>query len=135
MTDNALTRDEIARTIRDEVSREVKKGVIEIYEDLLINIWDRILPTLGSLTVATITSKAVSKAKLKYPIIEQLAVAEDGVSFAALRETSAIDEHDLRDALKEVVSNLFDILAKLTGNILVTQLMREIEGLDVDPEA
>jgi len=135
MTDSALTRDEIAKTIRDEVSREVKKGVIEIYEDLLINIWDRIIPTLGSLTVATITRKAVSKAKLKYPIIEQLAVGEDGVSFAALRETSATDEHDLRDALKEVVSNLFDILAKLTGNILVTQLMREIEGLDVDSEA
>lgn len=132
MTENALTNDEIAKTIRDEVSRGVKKGVLEIYEDLLINIWDRILPTLGGLTVATITRKAIAKAGLKYPLVEQLEVSEDGVSFASLRETAAADEHDLRDALKEVVSNLFDILAKLTGNILVTQLMREIEGIDVD---
>lgn len=132
MTESALTNDEIAKTIRDEVSRGVKKGVLEIYEDLLINIWDRILPTLGGLTVATITRKAIAKAGVKYPIIEQLEVGEDGVSFASLRETAAADEHDLRDALKEVISNLFDILAKLTGNILVTQLMREIEGIDVD---
>lgn len=132
MTENALTNDEIAKTIRDEVSRGVKKGVLEIYEDLLINIWDRILPTLGGLTVATITRKAIAKAGLKYPLVEQLEVSEDGVSFASLRETAAANEHDLRDALKEVVSNLFDILAKLTGNILVTQLMREIEGIDVD---
>jgi len=33
----------------------------------------------------------------------------------------------LRDALKELVANLIDILAMLTGDILVRQLIKEIE--------
>lgn len=106
-----------------------KEEVLEIYEDLLKTIWDRIMPTLGRVTVSAIMERALVLTAEKYPLIHHLEVRAEGVSFDVLRQRLGEEEKlALRDALKELVANLIDILAMLTGDILVRQLLKEIEG-------
>jgi hypothetical protein len=40
------------------------------------------------------------------------------------------DKENIKDGFKDLIANLFDILAKLTGNILVDQLLKEVKGFD-----
>ena len=106
-----------------------KEEVLEIYEDLLKTIWDRILPTLGRVTVMAIMERALVLTKEQYPLIGHLDATPEGVSFEVLRQRLGEEERLLlREALKELIANLIDILAMLTGDILVRQLLKEIEG-------
>lgn len=123
---------DIRDTIENKVNREVKKDVIEIYDDLLKTIWSKILPTLGIVTVVTIAERAISKTSQQYPSFRALKVSEAGMIFDDARNAlDREDKEDLKNGFKELVTNLFDILAKLTGNILISQLMKEVEGLDI----
>ncbi|HEY9671593.1 MAG TPA: hypothetical protein V6D11_09135 [Waterburya sp.] len=106
-----------------------KEEVLEIYEDLLQTIWNRIMPTLGRVTVTAIMERALVLTAEKYPLIKHLEATAEGVSFELLRQHLGEEEKPvLREALKEVITNLIDILAMLTGDILVRQLLKEIEG-------
>lgn len=129
--DKRLDAD-VEAAIESSVSAEVKKSVIDIYDDLLGTIWSRILPTLGSVTCTTIMQRAVARTAAHYPVVDHLKVSEAGVSFAEIKARLTSEDKDkLTNAFKELIANLFDILAKLTGNILVQQLIREVEGLEV----
>jgi len=56
-------------------------------------------------------------------------VTNEGISFDVLRQRVGEEEREvIREALKELIANLIDILAMLTGDILVRQLIKEIEG-------
>ena len=107
--------------------------IIEIYSDLLQTVWDKILPTLGIVTVMTITERAIAKTKKKFAFLDAVKVTENGLAFAAgMNVLSAQNDVNLKNGFKVLVCNLFDILAKLTGNILVNQLMREVEGIEIE---
>jgi len=117
------------KMVAKRVSRARKEEVLEIYEDLLSALWNRILPTLGRVTVAAIMERALAMTKETYPVLGRLQVTNDGLSFDQLRLRVGEEERDmLRDALKELIANLIDILAMLTGDILVRHLIKEIEG-------
>jgi hypothetical protein len=121
---------EVADKVLNERIRQARKGeVLEIYEELLRTVWDRILPTLGRVTVMAIMERAIVLTKESFPIVERLEVTSDGLSFDALR--SSMSESELaviREALRELVADLIDILAMLTGDVLVQQLIKEIDG-------
>lgn len=105
-----------------------KEEVLEIYEDLLQTIWNRIMPTLGRVTVTAIMERALTLTAEKYHLIKHLEVTAEGVSFEVLRQRlEGEGKPVLREAFKEVITNLIDILAMLTGDILVRQLLKEIE--------
>lgn len=109
------------------------KKTIEIYDDLLKTVWDKILPTLGIVTVMTITERAIAKTKNKFSFLKSLQVTENGINFSESMDTLALQsDANLKNAFKLLVCSLFDILAKLTGNILVNQLMREVDGIEID---
>jgi len=122
---------EVEADIGRRVDRDVKKEVVDIYEEILVAIWAKIVPTLGKITVRTIAQRAVHLTTQRYTALESVAVTDDGFDFRSLKER--VDERDkvtIREALKELIVSLFDILAKLTGNVLVDRLTREIEGLE-----
>ncbi len=117
------------KMIEERVSQARKQEVLEIYEDLLQTIWDRVLPTLGRVTVSAIMERALALTEETYPLLAHLQVTNEGVSFDVLRQQMGEEEREvIREALKELVANLIDILAMLTGDILVRQLIKEIEG-------
>jgi hypothetical protein len=121
---------EVADKVLNERIRQARKEeVLEIYEELLQTIWDRILPTLGRVTVIAIMERAIALTKGNFPIVERLEVSPDGLLFDDLR--SSVSESELaaiREALRELVADLIDILAMLTGDILVDRLIKEIDG-------
>ncbi len=122
---------EVEADIGRRVDRDVKKEVVDIYEEILVAVWAKIVPTLGKITVRTIAQRAVHLTTQRYTALESVAVTDDGFDFRSLKER--VDERDkatIREALKELIVSLFDILAKLTGNVLVDRLTREIEGLE-----
>lgn len=127
-----LSDDEVQASIANQVSTEVKSGVIEIYEDLLRTVWAKIVPTLGTVTVVTIMQRAAGRTAARHPVLGELTVSEAGFDFTAIKvKIKQEDKEELKNSFKELVANIFDILAKLTGNILVQQLMKEVEGLDI----
>ncbi|AOW99316.1 MULTISPECIES: hypothetical protein [Moorena] len=114
----------------DQAKTEARKEeVIDIYEDLLTTIWDRIMPTLGRVTVVSIMERSLALTAEKYPLIGYIESSAEGVSFEVFRKKVSPEQRLLiREALKELVTTLIDILAILTGDILVRQLLKEIEG-------
>ena len=124
-----LSQAVIEKVIEDRISQALKEDALEIYEDLLQTIWKRIYPTLGRVAVMAILERALVMTKETYPLIEHLQVIPEGVDFHALRQRLREEDRDvLREALKELIANLIDILTMLTGDILVRQVLREIEG-------
>jgi hypothetical protein len=122
---------EIEATIERRVDRSVKAEVVDIYEEILVAVWAKILPTLGKTTVRTIAQRVLHLTAQSYVILDSMTVTDDGFDFTTLKER--VDEKDkaaIREALKELIVSLFDILAKLTGNVLVERLTREIDGLE-----
>lgn len=123
----------VEEVVQEQVEREKniarKEEVLEIYEDLLQAIWNRIMPTLGRVTVMAIMERALVLTAEKYPLVKHLVATAEGVSFEILRQRLGEEQKPvLREALKEVITNLIDLLAMLTGDILVRQLLKEIEG-------
>jgi hypothetical protein len=117
------------KMIEERIRQARKEEVLAVYDDLLQTIWDRIQPTLGRVTVMAIVERSLTLTRESYPSLAPLQVTEQGLSFEALREQIGNEERiTLRDGLKELVANLIDILAMLTGDILVKQLIKEIEG-------
>jgi hypothetical protein len=120
-------------TVAEQVSSQIKSEVVDIYEELLINIWNRIVPTLGQVTVSAIFDRAIHRTMKQHPFISHLQVKRFYLDFTELR--ASLEERDkvhIKDAFKDLVTNLIDILAKLTGNILVNVVMQEMEGLAGD---
>lgn len=132
MAKNAVTGEELNPLITDQIDTEVKNSIIDIYEDLMRTVWAKIVPTLGSVTVVTIMQRAIKKTSARHPLLQDLSVSDSGVSFDKIKAQHLEEGKDgLKDGFKELIANLFDILAKLTGNILVKQLMKEVEGVEI----
>ena len=125
----ANTGREVAdRVLRERLNNARKQEILEIYEELLRTVWDRIQPTLGRATVIAITERALVLTREHFPVIEQLTVGPDGLVFDQLRESMGESEVSaIREALQELVADVIDILAILTGDVLVKQLVTEIE--------
>jgi hypothetical protein len=103
--------------------------IVAIYEDLLVTIWNRITPTLGRVTVTAILERSIADTAARYPFVGAIAVARDGVSFNEVRhQLGGIDQEAIREGFKELIANLIDVLAVLTGDIIVRQLLRDVGG-------
>jgi len=127
------SQNDTERSIAEQVSSQVKLEVVDIYEELLINIWNKIVPTLGQVTVGAIFDRAIHRTMKQYPLIANLKVRRSHLDFSELRQSlKDREKSNIKDGFKDLVTNLIDILAKLTGNILVNVVMQEVEGFTGD---
>lgn len=127
--EQVVPKKEVKEAIEKGVSIGVKEEIVDIYEDLFRTIWDRIMPTLGLVTTATIMERAIYLTRKRFEALEYLEVTDEGLDFSELRErVSEKEKGILKEGFKELVANLFDILAKLTGNVIVSQLEKLVEG-------
>lgn len=117
------------RLVEQRIHHARKEEVVVMYEDLLQTIWERLLPTLGRMTVCAIMERSLALTSERHAFMQQLKVTRDGVDFEQLRERLRDQDHDhVRLAMKEFVANLIDLLAMLTGDIIVRRLLTEIGG-------
>ncbi len=121
----AIAERIVARRLQ-QVRRE---EVLDTYESLLKAVWDRLTPTLGDITVRVLFDRAMSRTVGPHPVLESASVSPKGLDFAgcaaAMADDAGIDV--LRAALRDYVLNLFELLAVLTGDIIVRQLLVEME--------
>ena len=104
--------------------------LVDIYGDLLNSLWGRMTPTLGSITVQGIFERAAFKTSGKFPFLSGLRMNEKGVDLSEVREAVAGEDlQRVKEAFHDLIGNLFDILAKLTGKAIASRIMREVEGM------
>ena len=115
--------------IKEKIALGVKGEVVDIYEDIFKTIWKKISPTLGVITVVTILQRAAYRTAQEFSIIKHLKFGEEGIDFTEMKSMAMTeDKEHIKEGFRELIGNLFDILAKLTGNILVNELMKVVEG-------
>lgn len=105
----------------------LKNEIINIYEDIFITIWDKVCPTLGIISIVPIFQRAILRTSEQFANLEFLEVTPEGIDFSDFKFRSMEDDKEIiKSSLNELIGNLFDILIKLTGNILVNKLMKII---------
>lgn len=131
MSENKLSpigHEVVEQAINNRIKDARKAEVLLIYEDLFQTVWNRILPTLGRVTTMAIMERAIVLAKEHYPLVGMLEVGANGVLMEGMKKSIEESEPDIvRNALKQLVAEFIDILAMLTGDILVKQVIKEIE--------
>lgn len=112
------------RSVDVEVIR--KEEVVDIYAALLDKIWQRALTILGFVTIQAIMNRTIRQTSQQYPLIGQLTVGDSGLNSAELRARVGERERQvIRQGFEELILNLFDLLAKLTGETIVSKLFAE----------
>ena len=112
----------------------MNEDILRTYQDLLKTIWDRVVPTLGIVSTSTIFKRAISTVEKDHPIMGHLKVGDTGLSFEEIEKNLGENEGMIRDSFKELIANLFDILAKLTGKVIVEELLKEVEKIEKKAE-
>ncbi len=103
-----------------------KEEVVDIYAALLDKIWQRALKILGFVTIRAIVQRAIYVTSQDYPLIGELTVGDQGLNSADLRSRVGERERQvIRQAFEELILNLFDLLAKLTGESIVNKLFAD----------
>jgi len=118
----------VQRQVDEALDQAAKREAITIYEELMNTIWAKIVPTLGELTVAAIAERAIFRTGRTYDLIGLVKVRRKGFDFSGLEEhLPHRDKSVIREGFKELVGSIFDTLAKMTGNVLVKQLLGDVE--------
>jgi hypothetical protein len=128
-SDEAAIQAAAERIVEVRLKQARQDEVVATYEDLLQTIWNRLVPTLGRVTVTAILERSADITAGRFPFMQAFRVSREGVSFRELRShLETQDQHCIREAMKDLVANLIDLLAVLTGDIIVRQLLKDVEG-------
>jgi len=123
-----LTKELFEKTIQEKVDQARKDEVLKLFEDILMTVWNRLIPILGKMTVTMIFKRSLDMTLDKYSIIENLKIHEEGLVFQEQSNNiSDKDFKELKNSLMEYIANLIDILATLTGNVIVNKLFADFE--------
>lgn len=116
-----------------------KEEVVDVYASLLDKIWQRALSVLGSVTVRAIFQRAIHVTANSHPLLGSLAAGENGLNTAELRErVGERDKQVIRQGFEELILNVFELLAELTGKAIVNKLFADelprISDTNEEPE-
>lgn len=113
--------------IQAQEAEEIRKEeVVDIYAALLDKIWERAQTILGLVTIRAIMRRAIYITAEEYPLIRELSVSEQGLNSNHLRTRMVEREKvDVRQGFEELILNLFDLLAELTGEAIVNRLFAD----------
>jgi hypothetical protein len=103
-----------------------KEEVVDVYAALLDKIWQRALPILGSVTVRAIYRRAIHVTARSHALLGSLTAGDNGLNTAEIRERLGEREKKvIRQGFEELILNLFELLAELTGEAIVNKLFAE----------
>lgn len=111
----------------NQVEEIRKLEVVDVYEDLLSKIWTRTTAILGVVTVQAIMRRSIVITQTGYPWLGSLEVEADGLHFNHLKRVLEPEAKvHLKEGFEEIVLQIFDLLAKLTGEVIVEKLFKEV---------
>ncbi|MHA1401720.1 MAG: hypothetical protein ACTSQE_15320 [Candidatus Heimdallarchaeaceae archaeon] len=122
-----LSIKQIEKLIEEKVKLAKKEEVFEVYDDLFKNIWNILVHTLGSFISKTIMKRAVAITIERYGFISKLEI-DGGVNLSKLKSTIDEEEYEhVKEAFKELIINLVNVLASLTGEIMVREILKNLD--------
>lgn len=140
LADQSRVGDEQSQAFADQViAARVRPAsrdrVFPVCEKLLLTIWDRLEPTLGGYTVRVLFDRALGRAVADHPLLAHLDVSPAGVDCGSLRKAvdpsgngpTQADADRLRASMHELIKLLFQLIAVLTGDIIVNRLLAEFD--------
>jgi hypothetical protein len=118
----------IKKLLAEQIARPCKMDdMLAVCHDLLMLCWHRLQLTLGRTTVVAIVERALQRTAAQHPQLAWVQVRREGVSLDALRQQiEEADRDAVRMALAEFMGQLIGIVAVLTGDILVRQLLCDL---------
>ena len=103
-----------------------KEEVVDVYASLLDKIWQRALPILGVVTVRAIYRRAIHVTAQSHALLGSLTAGDSGLNTAEMRDrVGERDKKAIRQGFEELILNLFELLAELTGEAIVNKLFAE----------
>jgi len=121
-----MTTEERESIKAEEAEAIRKEEVVDIYAALLDKIWQRALTILGLVTIRAILRRAIRITAHQYPLVGELTVGEEGLNTGELRaRVGEREKKVVRQGFEELILNLFDLLAELTGEAIVSKLFAE----------
>jgi len=115
------------KTIKAEDAEAIRKEeVVDIYAALLDKIWQRAIIILGLVTIRAIFQRAIRSTARDYPLVGDLSVSGGGLNIGDLRARVGEREKEvIRQGFEGLILNLFDLLAELTGQVIVSKLFAQ----------
>ena len=122
-----MSEHELEQPITTEQVEVIRKEeTVDIYAALLDKIWQRALTILGLVTIRAILRRAIRLTAQQYSLVGELTVGEEGLNTGELRARVGEREKEvIRQGFEELILNLFDLLAELTGEAIVSKLFAE----------
>lgn len=115
----AKTTAEPAKTIR-------KEEVVEVYEDLLRKLWGRMTVALGVVTARAMMHRSLVLTARNYSHLEMVKVSDEGLQVGELKSRVGEREKEaLKAGFEELILVLFDLLAEMTGEAIVSKLFKD----------
>lgn len=99
--------------------KRVKTGRVDFvfFEKMFRDVWARVVSKLGIMSTRSVFEHARAETALRYPILEELRIRQDGISFALLKEDKE-DVGHLEEALWAYLEVFTKVLAELSGEIM-----------------
>ncbi|MBI4133386.1 hypothetical protein HY478_02110 [Candidatus Uhrbacteria bacterium] len=103
---------------------------LEFFETLFRSIWARIVPILGILNVKTMLEHALEEGRSHHPVLNHVRIREDGVRLVLLKQAVSakkVSKEEVQEGLRDFLTSLVHLLARLSGDIVSTQVREVIE--------
>lgn len=117
-------------TIKGEKHDIPLEHIIEVYSDLLDDIWRRIAYFIGGITLQVLMRSAIRRTAA-YPFIAGVTVTVNGVSLHCLMDICRdIPKREPAKALQNLVTELFSLLASMSGDVIIRELTPIVKGAE-----
>lgn len=118
-------------TIKGERHDIPLEHVIEVYSDLLDDIWRRVAYFIGGITLQVLMRSAIRRTAVVYPFIANVTVTVDGISLHCLKDICRdIPKREPTKALQNLVTELFGLLASMSGDVIIRELTPIVKGAE-----
>ena len=130
------------RLIRRRLAEARQDELLTIYESLLATIWERLEAPLGRTTVRVLMERALGEVVGPHSLLRVVRVTATGPDLRGLTEVLSAESPDFaarladaRDGLREFVIHVVELLAVLTGDTIVRQLLPDLDTASTSPGA
>jgi hypothetical protein len=107
--------------------------LLELFEQGMRALWNQAYLTLGEITLTAIVDRVLYDAAERFPPFESLKVEPTGIDCRELRnKRDVLNDRDLADAIRFVVSEFLIVIGNLTAEILTPSLHAELSKVKLN---
>lgn len=119
--------DKASKVNKMQIRRE---ELISIYEDMITSIWLKAKVMIGEVTIGSLMETAIHEASSKYHFMQEIEVLPRGINIDKFRGSCESESlQDIKAGFENLITNLFTIVASLTGDVILQALNPEIEKI------